>query len=276
MSSDVATTTSATAADNGKGARLLLPAPPTQDLIALYALCGGSEEALTVHLAKIRGVPPEQLAPTVHSWLVDLKASGLPPPSRQRSAPSILAPNVAGRIHEAGTTNNSNQARAGAMRPLPQSAAADLRRPSGGELTAAMRALDKRLNRTPVRQKDWSSVPLPRGESGASLQNGRSGLLGSNRVSSVWQGYPFDAGTLEQVPEEGPPSLPPPPHHPAAPPASRIDHEADAASRYLRLSGSGRLHSINKPPDVLAPELMTRNSLGSMYKYPWAGSNGRF
>ena len=77
-----------------------------------------------MHLAKIRGVPPEQLAPTVHSWLVDLKASGLPPPSRQRSAPSILAPNVAGRIHEAGTTNNSNQARAGAMRPLPQSAAA--------------------------------------------------------------------------------------------------------------------------------------------------------
>ena len=229
-----------------------------------------------MHLAKIRGVPPEQLAPTVHSWLVDLEAFGIPPPSRQRSAPSILAPTVAGRIREAGSsTTNDSQADAGAMRPLPQSAAADLRRPSGGELTAAMRALDKRLNRTPVRQKDWSSVPLPRGESGPSLQNGSSGLLGSYSVSSVWQGYPFEAGTLEQVPEEGSASLPPPPHPAAPPTASSIDPEADAASRYLRLSGSGRLHSINKPPDVLAPELMTRNSVGSMYKYPWAGSNGR-
>ena len=43
MPPGVATTTAATPADDGKGAPVLLPAPPTQDLIALYALCGGSE-----------------------------------------------------------------------------------------------------------------------------------------------------------------------------------------------------------------------------------------
>lgn len=245
----------------------LVPKPPAEDLQGLYALCGGSEEALITHLAKVHGVPPQDLAPTVLSWLAERPE--IPPPSRQRSAPPVLA-----AVDNKGGRAPSILRGVARTRPPPQSAAADIGRSSlDSELAAAMRAVDTRLNKAPARHKDWSSVPLPGDVTG--LQKSASQvsldssswleLSASNSVPNAWLGYP-----LEGVPEE------------------QDGHEGAAISRY-NLRHAGRLqNSVNRAPEAPPTSLVTRgrasselfssssrSHLRTLAKYPWAGSNGR-
>ena len=248
----------------------LLPKPPAEDLQGLYALCGGSEDALINHLAKVHGLPPQDLAPTILLWLADTPE--IPPPSRQRSAPPVLAVTGSAGGRAASILRGVPRAR-----PPPQSAAGDIGRSSSdSELAAAMRAVDTRLNRTPARHKDWSSVPLPGDTTpihrhaaamGASPSSSSLwlGFSASNNVPNAWLGYPLDG-----VPED------------------QEGHEGAAVSNYLQRS-AGRLHaSMNRPPEVPPTTLVTRgrassemvsslsrSHLRTLTKYPWSGSAGR-
>ena len=122
-------------------------APSLEDLYALRALCG-SEEGTIAHLARCFDIPAETCAPVVHEWLEALPP--IPPPSRQRSAPPVLAPAAHARIAAALASAT------GADIPSPFAAASSsLRIPpgsappapgSGPGVIAAMRALDARLN----------------------------------------------------------------------------------------------------------------------------------
>jgi hypothetical protein len=110
--------------------------PPEEDLYGLYVLCGGDEHQILEHLAKFFKRAPQDIAPTVRSWLADMPA--IPPPSRQRSAPPKVAnqgvaPGV--RLMASGPFS--------APKAPPHSAPT-----TSNDLVAAMRALDNRLNRS--------------------------------------------------------------------------------------------------------------------------------
>jgi hypothetical protein len=113
-------------------------APQAEDLIGLYQLCG-SEVGVIAYLANLYGVSADVIAPTVRNWLADLPA--LPPPSRQRSAPPILAPAVRHRLASAAPPHFTN-----IMRIEPPCSAAGIGQKENSNLIEAMRALDVRLN----------------------------------------------------------------------------------------------------------------------------------
>ena len=64
--------------------------PSTEDLFALYRLCGGDSERVVELLARLWGSDPNTIAPTVYAWLGGLPPSYRPPPSRSRTAPPAL------------------------------------------------------------------------------------------------------------------------------------------------------------------------------------------
>ena len=117
--------------------------PPEEDLYGLYTLCGGDERLIIEHLAKVFERAPEDIAQTVRSWLADLPA--VPPPSRQRSAPPMIAP----------STRLASSSRA---YPLPKNVPPLSAPTTSHDLVAAMRALDNRLNRS-TRTGDVAAQP---------------------------------------------------------------------------------------------------------------------
>jgi len=112
-------------------------APSVEDLTKLYELCGGDDDQVIAHLAKLFGLPPEAIASTVRTWLKMLPA--VPPPSRQRSAPAVMAAEVGplGVPKKAGMGSQMVKIQPPASAPVP-----------GREVIAAMRALDSRINKT--------------------------------------------------------------------------------------------------------------------------------
>ena len=79
---------------------LFVAAPPSaEDLYALYQLCGGSRSEVVSLLARLWGAAPAVIAPSVHSWLVQLPP--IPVPSRTFSAPPALSVALAERLRRA-------------------------------------------------------------------------------------------------------------------------------------------------------------------------------
>jgi len=110
-----------------------LTAPSPEELRTMLKLCG-SKEALIAFLAKKKGLPQATIAPAVLAWLSELELG--PPPSRQRSAPPVLMP--------AFLSTRNRPAGLAAVKAPPCSAPMQ----SAGEMMAAMRAIDSRLNRS--------------------------------------------------------------------------------------------------------------------------------
>ena len=121
--------------------------PSEEELFKLLKLCG-SEERVVIFLARTFGLAPEQIAPTVMSWLAELPE--VPPPSRQRSAPPDLSPEryaawspgytLAGIRRQANRIPDILP-----IRTPPPSAPVH---GSGTELMASIRSIDRRLNRS--------------------------------------------------------------------------------------------------------------------------------
>lgn len=122
-------------------------APSVEDLYGLYSLCG-SEHGVVTYLAKLYGLTPDEIAPTVHGWLESLPA--VPPPSRQRSAPPVLNPALEARLAHANPRSTLLRIQPpDVMRiEVPQSAPCgqNLAAERGQKLVAAMRALESRMN----------------------------------------------------------------------------------------------------------------------------------
>ena len=129
-----------------------LAAPEQADLYALWRLCGTPDKVVH-HIARSLSLVPSAIAPTVKQWLAELPE--VPPPSRQRSAPAVLAPSMQARLVAAATPLQQLQRgqRADVLRlKTPPASAPAL--PGARDVTAAMRALDARLNRT-ARNGQW-------------------------------------------------------------------------------------------------------------------------
>ena len=104
----------------------------------------GSEEKVIEYIAKQYGLSVDQVAPTVKGWLAALPA--VPPPSRQRSAPPLLALNAsanASSLRRHQYNNVPSRAEVIPIKPPPASAPTGA---SSAEVMAAMRSLDARLN----------------------------------------------------------------------------------------------------------------------------------
>jgi len=119
--------------------RLDLRTPSSDDLHALKKLCG-SDDLVVVHLARCYGVPVETIAPTVLRWLKDLPP--VQPPSRQRSAPSVMAP----AVMESALRRVVASARPPEVMPVRTPPASAPVKGDSAALVAAMRRLDTRLN----------------------------------------------------------------------------------------------------------------------------------
>ena len=119
--------------------RLDLRTPSSDDLLQLKKLCG-SDDLVVVHLARCYGVSVESIAPTVLRWLKDLPA--VQPPSRQRSAPSVMAPTVM----ENALRRVVASARPPEILPVRTPPASAPVKGDSAALVAAMRRLDNRLN----------------------------------------------------------------------------------------------------------------------------------
>ena len=117
--------------------------PSEEELFKLLKLCG-SEEQVVIFLARTFGLAPQQIAPTVMSWLAALPA--VPPPSRQRSAPPDLSPESYAALSPASFYRRQAN-RVPDILPIrtpPPSAPVH----SGTELMASIRSIDWRLNRS--------------------------------------------------------------------------------------------------------------------------------
>ena len=142
----------------------LLAAPSPDELHHLVRLCG-SEDRVIALLAKTYGLSAETIAPTVLEWIAALPP--LVPPSRQRSAPPALAPSVAAPVVIAGRPRGPD------ILPIKTPpASAPVR--SSAELTAAMKAINTRLNHTAQatnsERKSLANAPSQRVELDARLK----------------------------------------------------------------------------------------------------------
>ena len=219
-----------------------LPNPDPDDLYGLYKLCG-SEDAVVEHIAKACGVEPVQIRQQILACLAQLPE--VPPPSRQRSAPPVVAPEQ--RVLAQTAANSNSLFRGGStggpdvlrVRAPPQSAPAT---GSRGDIAAAMRALDSRLNQSSRARFSHRAaevdMALPGPPSAAAAW---AGMPNSAAVGPVWLGMPG-------VPEE----------------SEQADGD-EAASRYLERSAIGAGIAAVQPDqrlkEPLASSWMTRSSI---------------
>jgi hypothetical protein len=130
----------------------VVAAPPSfEDIRALYELCGGRALEVVLTLAKCWGERPEDIAPTVCSWLVDMPP--ILPPSRSRSAPPVLPPAMKARLSSARPQRTSAHARSSiwsrSATSGPVAVTAPVRAGTGRRLDSALAGLhaaNTRLN----------------------------------------------------------------------------------------------------------------------------------
>lgn len=138
--------------------------PTVEDLYGLRKLCG-DDDATVSYLSRLYNLPRDAIAPTVKSWLAELPH--MPPPSRQRSAPPVVAPGIEACLRAAASSSAAGQPKqqtpADVMRiDLPPPSA-----PVQGKdvnVAAAMRALDSRLNRSTHRRQPIALPEVPASE----------------------------------------------------------------------------------------------------------------
>lgn len=114
-----------------------LPVPSATDLYALTRLCG-DVPAVAQYLSGLYQCDRTMLEPIVRSWYKVANVPPVVPPSRQRSAPPVLAP--AAQVQDASVT---------AVPMVPPASAPLVRAASSAELIASLRRVDARLNRQP-------------------------------------------------------------------------------------------------------------------------------
>ena len=240
----------------------VLSPPPAEDLHALYKLCGGSEGLLAHHLAKIYGVTPSELSPTVASWLIGVPE--IVPPSRQRSAPPVMAPEArcnAGARNEPGLLPPSSALPTGAP-PLSAPAAARL---CGQDLMLAMRAIDARLNHSAssARDSSWDArlCSLPQSRVVAPA---RSTVIGGPALAAPSRGWLALQRVPEETPVTGEQSAGRDPSVAAARYLQRTSDD-DAASRYLEHAyGIHDAARLAAPLPSVPPTQLHRGSGGGL------------
>jgi hypothetical protein len=113
----------------------MIAAPPSlEDLMALYQLCGGKQQAVVSMLARLWKTTPQAIAPTVESWLVHLPP--LKPPSRTQSAPAVLPPAVEQRLKSALAPRNGEVRNYSTLPPRPANRTMAATAPSNGSKIA--------------------------------------------------------------------------------------------------------------------------------------------
>ena len=134
----------------------MIAVPTAADLHGLLKLCG-SEDATIAYLARVYGMPVDDIAPTFRAWIANLPP--LPPPSRQRSAPPNMSAAAGAAAAAAAFFSSTQRGTAAAatgvggvqvMQVVPPPPSAPAACGGSGErskeLVFAMKALNSRLN----------------------------------------------------------------------------------------------------------------------------------